>query len=217
MSSIREEEDSKSFDSRRGSEQDSAKEHVGHALDAEALADGDSVSELPQGRHMGVISAAFLMVNRIVGTGVFATTSTLLSQSGSVGMSLLCVCKPSRMCQYADPPLPPRYWVIGAIVAGAGFAVYAEFATAMPRNGGELNYLQRAFQKPKHLVLFMYASQALLLGQAAGNAFTAGQYFIRAGGGEASQWGARGIGVAVLLSALVMHGAFLKWGILFQK
>lgn len=107
--------------------------------------------------------------------------------------------------------------MIGAIVAAAGFAVYAEFATAMPKNGGELNYLQRAYSKPKHLVMIMYASQALLLGQAAGNAYTAGQYFIRAGGSEPNQWGARGIGVAVILSALIMHGAFMKYGILFQK
>lgn len=163
----------------------------------EALNDEVTV-ENPQGRHMGVLSAAFLMINRIVGTGVFATTSTLLSQSGSVGMSLL-------------------YWVIGALIAGAGFAVYAEFATAMPRNGGELNYLQRAYRKPKHLVMIMYASQALLLGQAAGNAYTAGRYFIRAGGGESSEWGAKGIGIGILLAALIMHGTMLKWGLLFQK
>ncbi|KDN34675.1 hypothetical protein K437DRAFT_271416, partial [Tilletiaria anomala UBC 951] len=73
----------------------------------------ESVVEVPQGRQIGVISAMFLMINRIVGTGAFATTSTILAQSGSVGMSLV-------------------YWVVGAIIAGAGFAVYAEFATAIP-------------------------------------------------------------------------------------
>lgn len=45
--------------------------------------------ELPQGRQLGTISATYLIVNRIVGTGVFATTSTILNQSGSVGMSLM--------------------------------------------------------------------------------------------------------------------------------
>lgn len=52
----------------------------------------DSASDttlLPQGRQLGVMSATFLIVNRIVGTGVFATTSTILDQSGSVGMSLM--------------------------------------------------------------------------------------------------------------------------------
>lgn len=63
----------------------------------------------------------------------------------------------------------------------------------------------------------MYAAQALLLGQAAGNAYTAGQYFIRAGGSEAKEWAARGIGVAVLVSALIVHGSILKWGLRFQK
>ena len=45
--------------------------------------------ELPQGRQLGTISAIFLMVNRILGTGVFSTTSTILQQGGSVGMSLI--------------------------------------------------------------------------------------------------------------------------------
>jgi len=154
--------------------------------------------ELPQGRQLGTISAVFLMVNRILGTGVFSTTSTILSQSGSVGLSII-------------------YWVIGGVIAGCGFAVYAEFAMAMHRNGGELNYLQYVYRKPKYLIASMYAAQALLLGQAAGNANTAGQYFIRAGGGKTTEWNSKGIGVAVILSALFMHGTMLKWGLMFQN
>ena len=154
--------------------------------------------ELPQGRQLGTISAIFLMVNRILGTGVFSTTSTILQQGGSVGMSLI-------------------YWVIGGLIAGCGFAVYAEFATAMHRNGGELNYLQHVYRKPKHMVASMYAAQALLLGQAAGNANAAGQYFIRAGGKSASEWGSKGIGIGIIMFALFMHGTMLKWGLLFQN
>ncbi|KAJ9123357.1 hypothetical protein QFC22_001556 [Naganishia vaughanmartiniae] len=152
--------------------------------------------DLPQGRSLGLMSATFLMVNRMVGTGVFATTSTILSQSGSVGMSLI-------------------YWVIGAVIAAAGYAVYAEFATAIPRNGGELNYLQHVYRKPKYLVGCVYGAQALLLGQAAGNAYTAGRYFLRAGGITDAEWASRGIGVAVLVSALFIHGSLLKWGLRF--
>ncbi|PWN44157.1 amino acid transporter [Ceraceosorus guamensis] len=155
-------------------------------------------TDLPQGRQLGLISAVFLIVNRIVGTGVFATTSTLLAQSGSVGMSLL-------------------YWVIGAIVAAAGFAVYAEWATALPKNGGELNYLQHAYRKPKYLILTMYSAQALLLGQAAGNALTAGRYFLRAGGSTSNGYDARGIGVAVIVTAVLLHGTSIKWGLRFQN
>lgn len=60
----------------------------GHA-DPEDAETSSVDTDLPQGRQLGLISTVFLIVNRIVGTGVFATTSTLLAQSGSVGMSLL--------------------------------------------------------------------------------------------------------------------------------
>ncbi|CAO1629887.1 unnamed protein product [Sympodiomycopsis kandeliae] len=154
---------------------------------------------LPQGRQLGLVSTVFLIVNRIIGTGVFATTSTILAQSGSVGMSLL-------------------YWVIGAVIAACGFAVYAEFASTVPKNGGELNYLQLAYRKPKFLVTVMYAAQALLLGQAAGNSYTSGAYFMRAAGVDNfGEWQARGIGAGVLISAVILHGGFLKWGLRVQN
>ncbi|CAO1618858.1 unnamed protein product [Parajaminaea phylloscopi] len=155
------------------------------------------VDENPQGRQLGTFSAVCLIVNRIVGTGVFATTSTILVQGGSVGMTLI-------------------YFLIGGIIAALGFYVYAEFASALPRNGGEVNYLQHAYRRPKGLIVSAYASQALLLGQAAGNALTAGFYFLKAGD-VSSEWRARGIGVGVILAAVIMHGCFLKWGLRFQN
>ena len=110
--------------------------------------------------------------------------------------------------------------------------------------GAPRNYLTHVYRKPKHLVACIYAAQALLLGQgefevhptprdtsitdktasnrpivssAAGNAYTAGRYFLRAGGDIDNEWGSRGIGVAVLVSALFIHGTFLKWGLRFLK
>ena len=109
------------------------------------------------------------------------------------------------------------YWLIAAVIAATGYYVYAEFATALPRNGGELNYLQHAYRKPKYLVAAVFAAQALLLGQAAGNAYTSGAYFLRAGGNEVVNYTARRIGVVVLLSALIIHGFFRKWGVYFLK
>lgn len=57
--------------------------------DVEAEVASVAESDLPQGRQLGLTSVTFLMINRMVGTGVFATTSTILAQSGSVGMSLM--------------------------------------------------------------------------------------------------------------------------------
>jgi hypothetical protein len=65
-------------------------------------------------RQIGVFSAIALIFNRVVGTGIFATPSTILSLSGSVGLALFM-------------------WVIGTIIALAGTAVYLEWGTAIPR------------------------------------------------------------------------------------
>lgn len=65
-------------------------------------------------RQIGVVSASFLIFNRVIGTGVFATPSTILSLSGSVGLSLIM-------------------WAVGTLIAMAGTAVYLEWGTAIPK------------------------------------------------------------------------------------
>lgn len=65
-------------------------------------------------RQIGVVSASFLIFNRVIGTGIFATPSTILSLSGSVGLSLFM-------------------WVAGTLIAVAGTAVYLEWGTAIPK------------------------------------------------------------------------------------
>lgn len=71
---------------------------------------------IAKGRQIGIVSATFLIFNRIIGTGIFATPSAILAQTGSVGMSLVV-------------------WIIGMLIAMAGTAVYFEFGTAIPRFG----------------------------------------------------------------------------------
>lgn len=47
-----------------------------------------STDNVPGRSQIGVVSAVFIIFNRMIGTGIFATPSTILSLSGSVGMSL---------------------------------------------------------------------------------------------------------------------------------
>lgn len=67
-------------------------------------------------RQIGVFSAILLIFNRMVGTGIFATPSGILSMTGSVGLALFI-------------------WFAGTIISATGMAVYLEFGTAIPRNG----------------------------------------------------------------------------------
>jgi hypothetical protein len=81
----------------------------------DSLDEGNVFEATPENRRqLGIFSASLLIFNRVIGTGIFATPSTILELSGSVGLSLFM-------------------WVIGTAIALAGTAVYLEWGTAIPR------------------------------------------------------------------------------------
>jgi amino acid transporter len=120
-------------------------------------------------RQIGVTSAVFLIFNRMIGTGIFATPSAIFSLSGSVGLSLFI-------------------WVAGMLIAAAGMAVYLEFGTGIPKNGGEKNYLEYVYRKPKFLVTGLYTGYIVLLGWAGSNSVVFGEYILHAANVEVNRW-----------------------------
>jgi amino acid transporter len=134
----------------------------------------------------------------MVGTGIFATPSSILALSGSVGLALFI-------------------WVIGMLIAGAGLLTYMEFGTGIPRNGGEKNYLEYVYHKPKFLVTAMYAGYVVLLGWAGSNSVVFGEYILHAANVEVNRWNQRGVGLACVTSAFLIHGLALKWGLRLQN
>lgn len=149
-------------------------------------------------REIGFISAVFLIFNRMVGTGIFATPSSILALSGSVGLALFI-------------------WVIGMLIAGAGLLTYMEFGTGIPRNGGEKNYLEYVFRRPRFLVTAMYAGYVVLLGWAGSNSVVFGEYILHAADVEVNRWNQRGVGLACVTAAFLIHGLALKWGLRLQN
>ncbi|KAI5954538.1 MUP1 [Candida jiufengensis] len=145
-------------------------------------------------KEIGIVSASFLMLNRMLGAGVFSTPAVILSLSGSVGTSLLL-------------------WVLGSVVAFSGLLCYMELGTALPRNGGEKNYLEYMFKKPKFLVTAMYASYVFFLGWASGNSIVTAEFILNAAGKEPGQWNSRGIGLAVITFAFLINAINVKAGL----
>lgn len=145
-------------------------------------------------KEIGVISAVFLVTNRIVGAGVFSTASTILSLSGSVGTSMIM-------------------WLVGSIIAFTGLLTYMELGSAIPKNGGEKNYLEYIYTKPKFFVTAMYASYIFFLGWAAGNSIVTGEFLLNAAGKTAGQWNSRAIGVGVITFAFLINGLHIKSGL----
>ena len=85
------------------------------------------------------------------------------------------------------------------------------------RNGGEKNYLEYVFKKPRFLVTAMFAAYVVLLGWAASNSVVFGEYILNAADVEVSRWNQRGIGLACLTTAFLVHSVALKWGLHLQN
>ncbi|KAJ7245653.1 APC amino acid permease [Mycena haematopus] len=156
---------------------------------------GESFDNVPQvRRQLGFASAAFLIFNRVIGTGIFATPSVILLSSGSVGVALLM-------------------WVLGAIIAIAGTTVYVELGTGLPRSGGEKNYLEYMYRRPKFMVSCTYGVYTLFAGSNAPNALVFGEYTLNALGLPLSPFNTRLTALLVLTFSLLMVGVFGKWGV----
>ncbi|KAH7924904.1 APC amino acid permease [Leucogyrophana mollusca] len=156
----------------------------------------DNVPE--EKRQLGISSAIFLIFNRVIGTGVFAAPSIILRSSGSVGMTFIM-------------------WILGALVAAAGTAVFVEFGTGIPRSGGEKTYMEYLIRRPKYIVTCVYAVYGMGIGWMAASGIVFGEYFLHALSIPATPLNVRITGFLSLTFCLVIHGVFLKWGIRLQN
>ncbi|SCU77932.1 LAME_0A02718g1_1 [Lachancea meyersii CBS 8951] len=167
----------------------------------ESLAHGEVnyVTELDVGsKRLGIFSCIGLICNRMLGTGVFAVSSTIYTLCGSIGLALIM-------------------WAAGAIIAMSGLYVYLEFGSAIPRNGGEKNYLEHIFKKPRFFITSMYASYVFFLGWAASNSVNAAVMFLTAADVDITTWKQRGVALGVLTFCFAVNAVNVKLGLYIQN
>ena len=103
------------------------------------------------------------------------------------------------------------------VIAATGTAVYLEFGTAIPKNGGEKNYLEFVYRRPKFLATGFYTGYVILLGWAGSNSVVFGEYILHAARVEVTRFNQRGVGLACVTTAFIIHGTALKWGLRLQN
>ncbi|KAJ7751513.1 APC amino acid permease [Mycena maculata] len=179
--------------------EDPPRDYVAATDEPEDATFGESFDNVPRSkRQLGLTSAVFLVFNRVIGTGIYATPSVILRTSGSVGVALLM-------------------WLLGALIAAAGTAVYVELGTGLPRNGGEKNYLEFIYRRPRFLVSCSFVAYTLIIGSAAANSIVFGEYVLHALAIPPTRFAARIVAVLVLTFCLVVHGTLLTFGLRLQN
>ncbi|XP_057291575.1 b(0,+)-type amino acid transporter 1-like [Hydractinia symbiolongicarpus] len=101
-----------------------------------------SKSDIKVKRTVGLTGGISLIVGTMIGSGIFASASSVSSNSGSVGMSLVV-------------------WAGCGALAMCGALCYIELGLMIPISGGEYSYLKEAFGDLPAF-LYIYTSNLLL-------------------------------------------------------
>lgn len=176
-------------------------------------------SKSPLGYHVNWLTVIFLNINMMVGTGIFSTRKAHLPSFSSfvfakpgkptvltrvVRRLLFSLLAGNILSATGSVGLALVYWVIGFLMAVAGFCTYLELTSYFPnRSGGEVVYLEQAYPRPKHLFPVAFAVQSVLLSFSSSNAVVLSQYLWRIVGRVPTEWEMRGVAVAAYTVAAI--------------
>ncbi|TDZ19080.1 High-affinity methionine permease [Colletotrichum orbiculare MAFF 240422] len=170
-----------------------------------------------EGFRLGYFDVCCLVINRMIGTGIFMSPRRVMRGTGSVGASLL-------------------FWLAGFVYCLCGTHVYIEYGLnvpryvidgveqSVPRSGGDLVYLQYVYRKPalrKNTLLLstcIFGLSFIVLGNMAGNSIHFALRVLEAAGHENPENGpVRGIALAVAIFACIVHAISRRFGILLNN
>ena len=117
------------------------------------------------GRTLGTLDVSALILNKMVGTGIFTVPGIVLSLTGSKGKSL-------------------AFWVVGGLYSLLSFAIYLEYGLTFPYNGGDLIYLDEAWPSPELLSTVLYSGYFICFGNSAGNSVAFARHVLAASSAE---------------------------------
>jgi APA family basic amino acid/polyamine antiporter len=132
---------------------------------------GRPVKTNPEKQAVSTWPAAALVVSNMIGTGVFM----------SLGWQILGFSRPDGSSLLTGSVFPViMLWVIGGVLALCGALCYAELATALPRSGGEYNFLSRIYHPMVGFCTGLCSASIGFAAPIAASALVFGDYFCRA-------------------------------------
>jgi amino acid transporter len=154
----------------------------------------DVVRDDVEETKLGTFSAINIILGKTIGVGIYSVPSSILSDVGSVGMSLVV-------------------WILGAAISFCGLSVYLDLGTALPKSGGEKVYLERIFRRPKFLTSCVFMAYVVLLGFSTPNCIVLGEYAMYALGIAPNRWNVRSVAVLAVTAACTVHARAPKLGL----
>lgn len=136
--------------------------------------------ESPLGYQASSWAIFYMIIQGVIGTGIFATPGTIVKSVGSIGAAYV-------------------FWVVGFIVVMIQISVYIEFVTYFRRrSGGEVVYLEQSYPKPRFMIPVTYAAVTVILSFSTSSASAFASYIFKAANHSPSDWEQRGLAVLPL-------------------
>ncbi|KAL4888880.1 amino acid/polyamine transporter I [Aspergillus ambiguus] len=145
-------------------------------------------------RDLGLLSTIFLITNRMIGTAIFATPSSIAASVGSPGAVL-------------------ALWLVGLILSYCGMFIWIELACLMPRSGGEKVYLAAAYPRPRKLITVVFAVHVILLGFTGIGSVVIAENLLLLVQNSVNDGVKRCLAMAVLAGIATIHIYSRSWGV----
>src|SRR5271170_6381562 len=130
-----------------------------------------TVKTPPAKQAVSTWPAAALVVSNMIGTGVFM----------SLGWQVSGFTRPDGTSLLTGSVFPIiMLWIVGGVLALCGALCYAELATALPRSGGEYNFLSRIYHPMVGFCTGLCSASVGFAAPIAASAIFFGDYFCRA-------------------------------------
>ena len=142
--------------------------------------------------------AAAVIIANMVGVGVFTT----------IGFQLLDI-----QSTFAVLML----WVVGGVAALCGAATYAELGSALPRSGGEYNFLGEIYHPIAGFISGWVSATIGFAAPIAAVALAFGKYSLAAIPGEYGLWWEKGLACGLVILVAIIHGRTHKSSGKFQS
>ncbi|KAK2812056.1 hypothetical protein FQN50_001766 [Emmonsiellopsis sp. PD_5] len=159
--------------------------------------------------RLGRFDVAFLVVNRMIGTGIFSSAGLVIQGTRSIGVTLI-------------------FWLFGILYSLGGVHLYIEYGLniprrifegveqGVPRSGGDLNYVSR-FLVWANWPFCTFGVVFIIFGNVAGNCINFAEKALRASNAEPTNGAVRGIAIAVALFTCFIHTLSRRGGIILSN
>lgn len=125
-----------------------------------------TAEDSPHGRHMGVTDVVMMIIQRIIGSGIFAVSSMIYRDVGG------------------SPALFFLVWIISGYSSYAGIMCFSELGSVIPRSGGLKVFLQVIYDKPFMMINVVFGIFIVIFGSIIANVMIFGEYLLYAIGIE---------------------------------